>query len=115
MSASLPALTAEEFNAGCGYTFRGVPLCEDENGSYVFAYGHVPARSFLWAIADYDREECGEDTCVYEPGDVRHVWAITIQHALSADGWYIRWSHDSDGREINADTPNAFPVTVVNR
>ena len=104
-----PALTAEEFNEGCYGTFLGVPLLEDEDGSYVFAWGHRDPATFVEAIRLFDEETVGIPETTYDADDVQHRWAITLQPADGPEGWRIQWGG------VTEDTPNAFAVTVVNR
>lgn len=104
-----PPLTAEEFDTGCGYTYEGVSICEDENGSWVYAYGHVDPETFARVVNTYDREEGGMDEDWYDAGAVQHLWAVTEEPADAPDGWWIRW----DG--VTATTPQAFAITVVSR
>lgn len=105
----LAPLTAKEFEDGCGYSFRGVWLCEDERGDYVYAYSHVDKATMIAAVHDYDNEMAGYDIEPHEPEDVRHVYAVTVKPADDPDGWWISW-HDT-----TAETPGTFPLTVVNR
>ena len=104
-----PPLTAEEFDDGCGYTINGIPLCEDEGGSYVYAHGHLDTSAFAAAVTEFDREVAGFDCDATEPKDVEHVWAVTLKPANDPDGWWVRWGG------VTKDTPNAFAMTVVTR
>lgn len=101
----LPPLTAEDFTSGSGYTFRGVPVIENEDGTHAYTYGHVDPETFAAAVSDYDREVAGED----EPTDadsVDHRYAITT---VSPPEWWMTW------KNVTAETPGAFPITVVSR
>lgn len=83
------ALTKHEFDDGCGCTFRGVPLCEDERGEHVYAYGHRGKVTFARAVDAFDREMQGyrvplpEEHC--RPDEVCHLWATTIKPADDTD------------------------------
>jgi hypothetical protein len=102
----LPPLTAEDFVAP-GFTYRGVPVVEPEDGDCVFTHGHVDADLFVAAVHDYDSEFADPGAAeAHNPDDVEHWWAVTIEPAPE---WRIRWGG------ITADTPGAFPVTVVER
>ncbi|WP_169165128.1 hypothetical protein [Cellulomonas taurus] len=103
----LPPLTAEEFNDGAGYTYRGVPIIENEGGDWVFAYGHVDHETFADAVSDYDAEATLCDPT--DPDQVEHLHAITLVGPDGPDGWFITWSG------ITAETPGAFPITAVTR
>ncbi|MDF9717375.1 hypothetical protein [Nocardioides sp. ChNu-99] len=107
-----PSLTAEEFAAGCGYTYGGVPLCEEERAEWVFAYGHVDPDTFAAAVNAMDLDLAGE-ALGYEAAAVEHRWAITTIPASSPEGWWITWA--DDGAAVTAETPGAFPITVVSR
>lgn len=101
----LPALTAEDFDDGSGYTFRGVPITENEDGTSVYAYGHVDPETFAGAVSDYDREVGGVDEPT-NPDAVSHLYAITIE---GPPAWWITW------KGVTAETPGSFPITVVSR
>jgi hypothetical protein len=105
----LPPLTAEDFDSGAGYTFRGVPI--DEDGNWVYAYGHVDPATFAGAVNDYDGEVAGcldpDDLCGADA--VEHCHAITLIGPDEPDGWWITWG------DVTAETPGSFPITVVSR
>lgn len=103
-------LTAEEFSDGCGYTYRGVSIVEDENATSVFAFGHIDPALYAEVVNDYDREMLGHDPeFPYAAKDVRQRWAVTLIPADESDGWYISW------RDEHQESPRRFPVTLVNR
>lgn len=105
-----PPLTAEDFDLGAGYTYRGVSVVEDENATAVFAFGHHDPAEYAEVVNDYDREMTGyEPDYTYAAKDVKHKWAVTLEPANSADGWYISW------REEHQDHPLRFPITLVSR
>lgn len=104
-----PPLTAEEFNDGAGYVINGIPLIEDEDGQYVYAYGHIYRRDFAEAVTAFDREVAGYEVEETTPQDVENLWAVTIKSPGDPDGWWIRWGG------VTKDTPNAFAITVVTR
>lgn len=103
------ALTEQEFGDGSGFEYQGIPLVEDEDGRFVFAWGHRDKHIYALAVNEYDEEMAGPQDVKYEAEDVQHVWAITVKPADHPDGWYIDWS------DATADTPGAFGLSVVNR
>ena len=107
----LPALSRKEFEDGCGYAFRGIWLCEDDDGNYVYAYGHADKATYASAVNDLDAEMIGNATDdPYTADDVHHLWAVTLKPADDPDGWLITWPDD-----VTDQTPGSFPMTVVNR
>ncbi|SFK32220.1 hypothetical protein [Cellulomonas sp. KH9] len=102
----LPPLTAEDFDSGSGYTFRGLPIIEDEDGTYVYTHGHVDPETFAAAVDDYDREVAGwlDDPC--DADGVDHMYAVTL---AGPPEWWMSWNG------VTAETPGAFPITVVTR
>ncbi|MBD8218222.1 hypothetical protein IFU40_06190 [Microbacterium sp. CFBP 13617] len=104
-------LTAEEFALGSGYSYRDVPIVEDESASYVFAHGHIDPETYAAVVNDYDREMGGYDDpdLAYAAKDVQHVWAVVTSPPDGPEGWYISWA---DEHQENADR---FPLTVVSR
>lgn len=108
--SNYPPLTAEEFATGCADPSAPIPVCEDENGYNVFMMGHHDPISVMKAVQKYDEDMTGE---TFELGEgyslPEQVWAITEQPADGPDGWAVRWGG------ISADTPGAFPMTVVSR
>jgi hypothetical protein len=101
-----PPLTRQQFEDGCGYTYRGVSICEDENATWVYAYGHIDPAEFVKVLHDYDIETAGVDE-PYAHSDVQHRWATTTR---PAPDWWIDFPSSN-----TAETPGAFPVTVVAR
>lgn len=104
-----PPLTAEEFASGAGFSYRGVPIVEDEWATWVFTHGHVDKETFAEVVNDYDREMDGGAESGYTASDVQHLYAVTTEPPESDSGWIIRWG--------SADQQHAdrFPVTVVSR
>lgn len=107
-------LAAEDFNHGCGFIFRGTWLCEDEDGSYVYAYGHLDKATYAAAVNDFDEENGADAGDPYTAEHVEHHWSVATQPADGPDGWWIEWN-TTDDEPITATTPNAFPLTVVTR
>lgn len=107
----LPPLTAADFDSGSGYTFRGVPVIEDESGTHIYTYGHVAPEVMAGAVTDYDDEMAGPlgDDEHTAAEDVQHLYAVTIKTPDDPEGWWMSW------REVAAETPGAFPITVVSR
>lgn len=112
----LAPLTLEEFAAP--YTFRDIPLQEDEDGLHVWSLGHHDREEFAAAVTEYDREVSG-DPNVEPTGmlDVERRYAVVVwrlvdefDDGLDDHDWRVRWDDI-----ITAETPGAFPVTVVNR
>lgn len=105
-----PPLTEQEFADGCGYTYRDIPLCEDEDGTWVYTYGHRNKHRFAGAVNDYDREMAGYTAyTAYTAKDVQHLYAVSLQPADGPDGWFISWGKDAQ------DHPLRFPMTVIPR
>ena len=104
------ALTADEFNLGVGYTYRGIGVVEDEDANWVFGYGHPNKHSFAAAVNDYDHEMTGDASLTkYTARDVQHRYAVTLKPHDDPDGWFITWADEHQNH------PDRFPVTVVNR
>lgn len=114
VTRTYPALTRAEFEDGSPYTYEGVVFCEDEDGQYVYAYGHVDPVLYAAAVSQFDRENGAHPDDEYLPEDVQHCWAVTREPASSADGWWIQWG-PLDEQPITSQTPNAFALTVVTR
>lgn len=106
-SPPLPPLTAEDLAAGSGFTFRGVPVIEQEDGDYVFAYGHVDPDTMAGAVDDYYRHVGGFVDDPTDPEDVAHRYAVTLASPDDPEGWCLTW------HGVTAQTPGAFPLTVV--
>jgi hypothetical protein len=104
-----PPLTRAEFDDGCGYRYRGVPFIESEDGS-IFAYGHIDPALFVEVVHDFDVEMASDSEPRHELTDVQHCWATVVLPSSDPDGWQIEW-----GKTSTAETPGAFPVTVVAR
>jgi hypothetical protein len=115
-TATYPPLTRSEFEDGCAYVYRDIRICEDEDGQYVYAYGHVDPATYALAVNEFDREINGLDDGddAYVAGDVQHRWAVATQPASAPDGWWIQWG-PLDGEPITATTTHAFAVTLISR
>lgn len=105
-----PPLTREEFDDGCAGTYKSVGICEDESGSFMYAWGHVPPATMLAALDAYAQEmwHFSPREAEFTAADVRHRWAQTIQPPDGPDGWWISFADD-----ITADSPQAWAVTVI--
>lgn len=108
----LPPVTAEEFADGCGFKYRDIPVCEDENAYWVYTHGHIDRRLFADVVNDYDEELAGpiDEDDKYDFGSVEHRWAVTLRTSDDPEGWLIAWP-----KEVTEQTPGAFPMTVVSR
>jgi hypothetical protein len=108
MTTTYPPLTAEEFTAGAAYTIDGLPLIEDESGSWVFTYGHADPEQMAAAVNQYDVEIGGVSPAdaTYQATDVQQRYAVTVKPKPE---WFINWA------TATAETPGSFPVTVVAR
>jgi len=103
----LPPLTAEDFKGGT--VVAGIDLSEDENANWVIAFGHLDKTEYAHAVNAYDTGANGEpylDGDQYTEEDVQHAHAVTITRPPE---WWISL------RNVTAETPGAFPVTVVFR
>lgn len=82
-------------------TFHAI---EDEAGDRFFGYGHIPGEEFLAEVRRYITHMAGEE---YEhwpaPDSVRHLYA----KATDSYGERFTW------KGVTADTPHAFPMTVL--
>lgn len=114
MSTKTYPLAETDFDDGCGFTFRGIPLCEDEDGSYVYAYGRLPKATYALAVNDFDAEMGADLDEPYTSEHVKHYWAVATQPHDGPDGWWVQWEV-LDGEPITSATPNAFAMTVVDR
>lgn len=90
-----PALTAEEFNRCSYYSYGDVDFVESEEGSYLYAYGHIPLSEMSEAA-----------TNILGAGDhaTRHLYAVVTS---PEPDWYL--SVDAKYE----DHPDRFPITVV--
>lgn len=108
---TLPPLTADDMKMlwDNGKTY---PFVESENCT-VMGYGHPDRAEFAALVSDYDRAagwDDGEDSTAAD--DVSQLWAVRVPNpsgAEEADGWWMRWS------DVTAETPGAFPVSIVQR
>jgi hypothetical protein len=107
-------LAEKDFNDGCGFIFREIPLCEDEDGSYVYAYGHRDKATYALAVNDHDAEMGADTDEPYTSEHVKHYWAVAIQPHDGPDGWWVKWNL-LDSKPITAATTRDFPMTVVER
>ena len=107
-------LSEKDFNDGCGFHYRGVALCEDEDGSHVYAYGHIDRTTYAAAVSDFDEDMGADIDESYTAEHVEHLWSVATQSADGPNGWWIQW-RTIDGNPITGETPNAFPITVVTR
>ncbi len=106
MTEALPPLTAADFVSGL--TYNCVNLIEDENGDWVYAYGHIDREKFAAAVNEFDRDMAGplDWDQQYTAEDVQHLHAVTVNPPPE---WYMTWAN------VDGDTPGAFPITVVSR
>ena len=103
MTDTLSPLTEKDFESGLVY--GGHHLNEDEWGSTVTAYGHIPAAEFAAAVNAYDLELADEDSG-YSAVDVEHIWLVLTERDEGGE-WAARVS--------DADIDGAVPATMVLR
>lgn len=109
MKTTLPALTPDDFEMrwDAEHIF---PFVESEDAT-IMAHGHLDKADFVCIVRQYD------DLCdpgfaeTHSESDVSHLWAVRIEREGSddADGWWLSWTG------ITADTPDAFPLTMIQR
>lgn len=83
-----------------GETFT---VMEDENGDMYFAYGHVPETEMIAEVNRYLRHTIPGDDFEAGAGWTQHVWAKFLDHYAERFSW----------EGATAETPHAFPLTVV--
>lgn len=100
-----PPLTPEDFETQYDEKHHYM-FVEDENGDLFYTYGHDRDSEFVRQIREYCIEIGGVDPDEVEidGGDIDHRWAVTIQPAPE-------WQFTC--RDVNENTPGAFPVSVV--
>ncbi len=105
-STTLPPLTAADFDMqwDAEHTF---PFIESEDAT-IMAFGHHDKAAFVRAVREYD-DLCTDDAETHAESDVDHFWAVQIDRGNPEDGWWMSWSG------VTAETPNAFPITVILR
>ena len=99
-----PALSEAEFNEGA-VSVNGIKLHDDEDGYWIFSYGHHEQSRFADATNTWLAELGVGEHANYEPRHVQHRWAVTVKPGPE---WLINWALDN-----TSDTDGAFPVTVV--
>lgn len=82
---------------------RTYPFFEDENGGYVYAYGHVDEESLAFQVATYFRETGDSDYGVC-PDDVTHAYALGFADKGS-DEWRFELVPETQA--------GRFPISVV--
>lgn len=99
-------LTAKDFQWRYDDT-HVYPFFETENADWVIGYGHGDKAAFAAAVDDYDRYagELDLDETGYTADEVAHLWAVVDDK----DAERITW------RDVTAETPGAFPISVVSR
>ncbi|MBE5476945.1 hypothetical protein [Mycobacteroides abscessus] len=105
MTTIHPPLTAEDFETQYDAEHRYM-FTQDEDGETLYAYGHDRDDEFIRQAREFDKEIGGIpadmlDVTVYSP---RHIWAITIEPRPE-------WRFTC--REVDENTPGAFPVSVL--
>ncbi|AEK08197.1 hypothetical protein SEA_ERICMILLARD_133 [Mycobacterium phage EricMillard] len=101
IETTLPPLTPQDFETL--FNGRTYPFFEDENAGGLYAYGDIDPAEFARLANIYDIVVGGfdpEDAC-YKAEDVYVQWAVRI------DEERFKW--------VKSDTPNAFPVAVLDR
>lgn len=106
MTTIHPPLTAEDFEMQYDADHRYM-FTQDEDGGMLYTYGHDrdeeftrQAREFAIEINDLDAEEADRLTVDV----VNHLWAITTDPKPE---WRFTW------RNVDENTPGAFPVSVI--
>lgn len=79
------------------------PFFEDENGGYVYAYGHVDKLILAASVSNYFRET-GEDRLVIHAGDVSHAYALGFADKGS-DEWRFELVPETQA--------GRFPISIV--
>lgn len=106
---TLPPLTAEDMQTPWdnGKTY---PFVESED-AVIMGYGHPDRAEFAAQVTDYDRSNDPKWAEVTDPADIEQVWALhmPMPSGEEEDGWWIKWS------DVDANTPGAFPVSVIRR
>lgn len=100
-----PVLTAEDFQLADHAGERVLPIFEDEGGFGVYGYGHWNKDQFAALVNEYDRRGARNEPDAYDTSDVHHVWAVVTDPESQSFSW----------RNVTADSPFAFPVTLIRR
>ncbi|WP_372595601.1 hypothetical protein, partial [Actinotalea sp.] len=89
----------------------GVPIVENEDATHVYSYGHVDPQAMADAVNAWDQEMVGDFSMDWRTGadEVQHAYAVTIKGAGDPEGWWMSW------RDVTAETPGAFPISLVTR
>lgn len=109
---TLPPLTAEDMQMPWdnGKTY---PFVESEDCT-IMGYGHPDRAEFAALVTEYDQAAGYGDEAPTTAEDVAQVWAVhlpvpNVGSEDEAGGWWMKWS------DVTAETPNAFPVSIVQR
>lgn len=102
-----PVLTAEDFQLEDHVGERVLPIFEDEAAFGVYGYGHWDKIQFAEVVNEYDHCSAHNRQAadLYQDQDVHHVWAVVTDPSTQSFSW----------QNITADTPFAFPVTLIKR
>lgn len=88
------------------------PFFEDEDGSYLFGYGHQDKAEFARLVAQYDISNgVDPEDADYTENDVSHLYAVAY-HPVGRpedEEWRFTWD------EVDKDSEGAFPLTVLSR
>lgn len=105
---TLPPLTASDFDMRWDAD-RVFPFVESED-ALIMAHGHQDRAEFTKTVHDYDVLCVGAEAEKHSESDVQHLWAVHIDRGDGdQDGWWMSW------RGVTSETPNAFPITIIQR
>ena len=106
-SPPLTPLTSADFDMryDADHTF---PFLESED-AVIMAYGHPDKAEFVQLVKQYDDLCNGSPVEAHATGDVQHVWATVERDVDAPEDWRTNWGG------VTAETPGAFPMTVIFR
>lgn len=110
MTSETTTLTAADFEMkyDADHTF---PFFESENGT-IMGYGHPGKAEFAALVKQYDDLCNGSEAYPepHSPDEVQHVWGVVDNaHEAETGEWRVSWAG------VTAETPGAFPMTVIFR
>lgn len=103
---TMPPLTPADFEMlwDADHTF---PFMESEDAT-IMAHGHHDKAEFVKIVRTYDDLNDPKWAETHAESDVEYHWAIRTDDN-DEDGWWLSWN------DVTAETPNAFPITVIRR
>ena len=113
MTAAHPPLTAEDFNTQYYAEHRYI-FIDDEDANMLYTYGHDRDEEFARQANEFDIEILGLDVveAQHTAADIHHFWAITIEPKPQ---WRFTSRNTETHKNIEENTPGAFPVSVIFR